>query len=339
MQASDVMTRDVVTVSADAPIQAVARTLLAHGISAAPVVDADGVPIGMISEGDLVARDETARMERRDWWLRLIAEDLPREADFLSQIGRSPRTARDAMAAPVVTVAEHTPLTEVAQLLSKHRIKRVPVMQAGKMVGIVSRADLLRAMAILEPVDGTHGPVSRHGFLEDVVGMFAGPRHEHTDQAAPVAVTPPPAPPVALTADGLRHLVADFHREESRQREMQRRAAERRRAALAEEVIDTHVTDEIWQALLHRARMAASAGQTELQLLRFPNTVCSDDGRAINVGSPDWAATLRGEAAELYLRWERELKGHGFHISAHVLEFPGGKPGDIGLFLVWGDAL
>jgi len=142
-----------------------------------------------------------------------------------------------------------------------------------------------------------------------------------------------------LTADGLRHLVADFHREESRQREMQRRAAERRRAALAEEVIDTHVTDEIWQALLHRARMAASAGQTELQLLRFPNTVCSDDGRAINVGSPDWAATLRGEAAELYLRWERELKGHGFHISAHVLEFPGGKPGDIGLFLVWGDAL
>ena len=77
MQASDVMTRDVVTVSADAPIPSVARTLLAHGISAAPVVDAGGVPIGMISEGDLVARDETARLERRDWWLRLRPPATP----------------------------------------------------------------------------------------------------------------------------------------------------------------------------------------------------------------------------------------------------------------------
>jgi CBS domain-containing protein/uncharacterized membrane protein len=338
MQASDVMTRDVVMVSADAPIPAVARTLLAHGISAAPVVDADGLPIGMVSENDLVVCDETARPERRDWWLRLLAGDLPHEADFLTQIGRSRRTARDVMASPVVTVAAHTPLTEVAQLLGKHRIKRVPVMDAGKMVGIVSRADLLRAMAVVEPGEGvTHGPTPHHGFLEDMMGIFAGARHTETTHGTPPVAPPPPA--AALTADALRHLVADFHHEESRHREMERRAAARRREALAEEVIETHVTDELWQALLHRARLAAAAGQTEIQLLRFPNTVCSDDGRAINVGRPDWGATLRGEAAELYARWERELKGRGFHISAHVLEFPDGKPGDIGLFLVWGDAL
>ncbi len=338
MQASDVMTRDVVTVSADAPIPAVARTLLAHGISAAPVVDAEGVPVGMISEGDLVARDETARLERRDWWLRLIAGDIPREADFLTRIGRSQRTARDVMVSPVVTVSAHTPLTKVAQLLGEHRIKRVPVIEAGKMVGIVSRADLLRAMAVVEAGEGgTHGSAPHHGFLDDVLGMLAGGQHAETAPATSPVVAPPAA--ASLTADALRHLVADFHHEESRHREMERRAATRRQEALAAEVIETHLTDEIWQAHLHRARVAAAAGQTDMQLLRFPNTVCSDDGRAINVGSPDWAATLRGEAAELYARWERELKGRGFHISAHVLEFPDGKPGDIGLFLVWGDAL
>jgi hypothetical protein len=71
-------------------------------------------------------------------------------------------------------------------------------------------------------------------------------------------------------------------------------------------------------------------------LLRFPSQLCSDGGRAINVTEPDWPATLRGEAAEIYLRWERHLKPHGFHLTARVLEFPGGMPGDIGLFLSWG---
>jgi len=72
-------------------------------------------------------------------------------------------------------------------------------------------------------------------------------------------------------------------------------------------------------------------------MLRFPNQLCSDGGRAINIADPCWPAMLRGEAAELYLRWEQELKPEGFRLSAHVLDFPGGMPGDIGLFLVWGE--
>jgi hypothetical protein len=63
----------------------------------------------------------------------------------------------------------------------------------------------------------------------------------------------------------------------------------------------------------------------------------SDGGRAINVTDPGWPATLRGEAAEIYLRWKRDLVPHGFHLAARVIEFPGGMPGDIGLFLVWGE--
>ena len=71
-------------------------------------------------------------------------------------------------------------------------------------------------------------------------------------------------------------------------------------------------------------------------MLRFPAKLCSDNGRAINVPEPDWPATLRGEAAETYLRFERELKPLGFHLIARVLDFPAGFIGDIGLFLHWG---
>ena len=89
--------------------------------------------------------------------------------------------------------------------------------------------------------------------------------------------------------------------------------------------------------MLHRAREAAEHGNAEFPMLRAPSQLCSDGGRAINAGEPDWPATLRGEAAELYFRWQRELKPHGFHLAARVLDFPDGKPGDIGLFLTWGE--
>ena len=72
-------------------------------------------------------------------------------------------------------------------------------------------------------------------------------------------------------------------------------------------------------------------------MLRFPSQLCRDGGRLINIADAGWPATLRGEAAELFLRWEQELKPAGFRLSARVLEFPGGKPGDIGLYVVWGE--
>jgi hypothetical protein len=72
-------------------------------------------------------------------------------------------------------------------------------------------------------------------------------------------------------------------------------------------------------------------------LLRFPCQLCIDGGRAINVAEPAWPTTLRGRSAEIYLRWERALKPRGFLLAARVLDFPDGKPGDMGLFLVWGE--
>src|SRR5580698_10038480 len=108
MHAADVMTTDVISTTADTPVREVARTLLAHGISAMPVLDADGAPIGMVSEGDLVSRDELER----------VADDDAPDADYLAKLRAPDRTAGDVMAAPVITVGEETELTEVARLLA-----------------------------------------------------------------------------------------------------------------------------------------------------------------------------------------------------------------------------
>jgi CBS domain-containing protein len=147
MKARDVMTTAVSSVSPDTPIGEIAKMLRDRGISAVPVVDESGTAIGMVSEGDLIGRDEADREARRDWWLTLLAEGETLNTDFLAWLRPPQRRARDVMTAPVVTVGEETELREVARLLTAYRIKRVPVLRDGRIVGIVSRADLVRAFA------------------------------------------------------------------------------------------------------------------------------------------------------------------------------------------------
>ena len=155
MKARDIMTSAVISVSPDTPIGEVAKTLRTHGISAVPVIDKAGGLIGMLSEGDLIGRNEADREARRDWWLTLLAEGEPLNTDFLASLRTPERQARDVMTTPVVTVDEKTEVSEVAQLLTAHRIKRVPVLRNGRIAGIVSRADLVRALA--EPSGSTRG--------------------------------------------------------------------------------------------------------------------------------------------------------------------------------------
>ncbi|HUC11561.1 MAG TPA: CBS domain-containing protein [Stellaceae bacterium] len=148
--ARDIMTTAVFSVGPETPIRDIARLLLDHGISAVPVVDPNGRPVGMVSEGDLVGRNEADRLARRDWWLTLLAEGEALSPEFVNYLRRDGRLARDVMTAPVVTVDEGTQATEIARLLEAHRIKRVPVVHDGRVIGIVSRADLLRALAAAE---------------------------------------------------------------------------------------------------------------------------------------------------------------------------------------------
>jgi CBS domain-containing protein len=148
MKACDVMTSDVVSVTAETPISEIAKVLRDHAISAVPVVDKVGAPIGMVSEGDLIGRSEADREARRDWWLTLLAEGEALSPDFLATLRTPEQCAHDVMTTPVVSVVEDTELAEIASLLITHRIKRVPVLRDGRLVGIVSRADLLRAIAV-----------------------------------------------------------------------------------------------------------------------------------------------------------------------------------------------
>ena len=144
MQAQDVMTTVVATISADATVREAAKLMLERRISALPVMDDKDRVIGIVSEGDLARRAELGTDVARSWWLRAFAEDAAQ--DYLKTHGAS---VREVMTSPAVSVRKTTPLHEVASLLEKRHIKRVPVMEAGRLVGIVSRADLVRRLATL----------------------------------------------------------------------------------------------------------------------------------------------------------------------------------------------
>ncbi|MFI5024380.1 MAG: CBS domain-containing protein [Alphaproteobacteria bacterium] len=336
MKASDIMTTKVVRAYADSSIREVARLLLENGISAIPVVDRDGTVLGIVSEGDLLGRRDKEREARRDWWLTLLAEGEELSPEFLASMRAREQTAGEIMSAPVVTVSEETEAAEIARLLAAYRIKRVPVVRQGRIVGIVSRADLIRALA----AEAGPAPAPPRG-VKHLLGLLADIDehylHARDSAAARPAALSGGAQAAGVSADDFRGLVVDSkHQVVLRRAAEQNTAAEERRKQV-KQLIDHHVADAKWQTILHRAREAAEGGDKEFMLLRFPHELCSDGGRAINAPEADWPRTLRGEAAEIYLRWERELKPQGFHLAARVLEFPGGFPGDVGLFLVWGE--
>lgn len=150
LTAADVMTRTVVTVPPDASVPAVAKLLASHHISAVPVVDAGGVPIGIVSEGDLVTWPDQPS-ERQTWWLDMLGDGFTQAPEFLDFVRFGREKIKTVMKSPVIAVGETTPLHEIARLLVQHNIKRVVVVKNDKLAGIVSRADLIRAMAGLVP--------------------------------------------------------------------------------------------------------------------------------------------------------------------------------------------
>ena len=145
--ASAVMTHKVISVLPGDTIQTIAAVLCKHAISAAPVVDAAGKLLGMVSERDLMRSFGAAHTLRRSWWLELLAEGENLAPDFLEYVRADKRIARDVMTKTLVTAHASDTIGEIADLLSQHKIKRVPILQDGKMVGIVSRADVVRVLA------------------------------------------------------------------------------------------------------------------------------------------------------------------------------------------------
>lgn len=144
MQAIDVMSTNVVTAGEDASVGDIADLLLKHRISGVPIVDAGNRVVGIVSEGDLMRRAESDTDARSAWWLDLLRSKKERASAFVKAHGMK---ARDVMTHDVLTVAEDTPLREIADLLEKNHVKRVPVVRDEKLVGIVSRSNLLQGLA------------------------------------------------------------------------------------------------------------------------------------------------------------------------------------------------
>jgi CBS-domain-containing membrane protein len=146
MKASDVMVSKVITVGPNTTVQEIANILLSNRISAVPVVDKLDVLIGIVSEGDLIRRVEAGTERHYSWWLSLLTDKGAIAHDYLKSHAVK---AADVMTKRVITASPDLPLGELASLLEKHRIKRVPIVENGKLIGIVSRANLLQGLAAL----------------------------------------------------------------------------------------------------------------------------------------------------------------------------------------------
>ena len=146
LTAADLMTRKVITVHPETRLRDAALTLVNARISGMPVVDEQDRVVGVISEGDLVRWTEELTPQQ-SWWLNMLADGFELAPEFLEQIRSVHAIVRAVMHTDVVTVEETTPAREIAHLMSEHQFKRVPVVKDGKLVGIVARADLVKALA------------------------------------------------------------------------------------------------------------------------------------------------------------------------------------------------
>ena len=144
MKAADVMVSNVITVGVNASIGEVAAILLSNNISGAPVVGEKAELVGIVSEGDLMRRPETGTSKRHSWWLELLSNERTLAAEYVKSHSRK---VADVMTSDVITAKPDTPLGEIAAMLERNRIKRVPIIEGGKIVGLVSRANILQALA------------------------------------------------------------------------------------------------------------------------------------------------------------------------------------------------
>jgi CBS domain-containing protein len=146
-RATDIMTREVVTVAPSDSVANVAATLSRHRISAAPVCGPDGKLVGMISEGDLMAPFRESKRLKRDWWLGVLSEGTDLAQSFLDYLRQDTRSAGELMTRRLVTADDSTTLSELAELMISHGVKRIPIVRDDKPIGIVSRADVVTALA------------------------------------------------------------------------------------------------------------------------------------------------------------------------------------------------
>jgi CBS domain-containing protein len=303
MIACDLMQRRFVYVTADADVDYVAKALAESSVGVVPVVDDDLTPIGIVTRSNL----EKA--------LPALPVDLgPIPPFLLRNRPKAPfhgngAALREIMTAPPIYVPSDARIAEVERIMAAHRLKRMPVVEGHKLVGLLLHRAVLEAIA-----------------------KAAG----HADRPTLAMTQPEPAFCDIVSASEFRELVGAHERQIAIERIEQHRAATALREQRIRELAARRLTDAQWRGMLSQARAAAQSGLTEYMLIRFPAQLCVDGGRAINAPDLHWPETLRGEPADVYRRWRNELHPRGFKIAAQIIDFPDGLPGDAGLFLIWG---
>jgi CBS domain-containing protein len=177
MKAGDVMTRNVISIAPDASVLKALRLMLQHKISGLPVVDRSGSVVGIVTEGDFLRRAETGTERKRPRWLEFLVGSGTLARDYVRSHARR---VDEVMTHDVKTVAEDAQLGDIVTLMEKHRIKRVPVVRDGRIVGIVSRANLLRALAGVAaeiPAGPQSDEAIREGVLAELDRQSWGPRN------------------------------------------------------------------------------------------------------------------------------------------------------------------
>jgi len=149
--------------------------------------------------------------------------------------------------------------------------------------------------------------------------------------------TTPPAGAGKFSAADLRRRMAEREAAKAAEEMRHMKEQEEKQKAVMEEFRKppARTPDQLMELVMQLVSRAAERGQSQVQIYRFPNSLCSDGGRRINNSLLEWEKTLEGRPKAGYEFWHEHLRPLGFHLKAEVLEYPGGMPGDIGFFLTW----
>ena len=333
----DIMTSPVVTIGPDDGARTAAEAMLRLRSSGLPVGDKEGRPLGVVSESDFRFADSTTRAEQREAWVKILSGGQDMAGAYLDALERESENVRQIMARPALCVDEDAPVSEAADVMGAHRVKRLLVLREGAVVGVVTRSDLLRFFTPAEHAPAK--PVTPEAF--DVARQEARIKLQKLKSArtASPEAAPPPEPELpegGVDAAMLKAMVGDFERSKVQAKEGAVRQAREKRDEQVKELLASRYGEAELAQLMNLAREAARRGETGVVALTFPAALCVDGGRAINLPDPDWPASLRGKAADFFLRWDKELRPLGFALSARIASFPDGFPGDAELSLVWG---
>ncbi|MBM3561870.1 MAG: CBS domain-containing protein [Alphaproteobacteria bacterium] len=311
MIARDLMNSDFPYVTADADLDYVAKLLADCGLGAVPVVDDDLTPIGIVTRSNL-ERARARPLPDLGAIPTFLLRDRPKPA-----FRANGRALREVMTSPAISISDVAKIPDIARIMESHSLKRMPVVEGHRIIGLLLRKEVLEAMK------GGFPAMALEAHLRRPIISIPQQAGDHCAIA---------------TAQEFRELVAEHERQLDRERVERRRAATDLREQRIRELASQRLTEAQWRDMLEQARRSAAAGLSEHLLMRFPSQLCTDGGRAINAPDPKWPATLRGEPADVFQRWRNELHPRGFRIAAQIIDFPEGLPGDAALFLLWSAA-